>query len=50
MSVRPDTEREVEIHFVSPLFQALGYHREQEAAGFGIGYTKAVVHSTSKPT
>lgn len=36
MSVRPDTEREVEIHFVSPLFQALGYHREQEAAGFGI--------------
>jgi hypothetical protein len=36
MSVRPDTEREVEIHFVIPLFQALGYHREQEAAGFGI--------------
>ncbi len=35
-SVRPDTEREVEIHFVSLLFQALGYHREQEAAGFGI--------------
>lgn len=35
-SVRPDTEREVEIHFVSPLFMAFGYHREQEAAGFGI--------------
>jgi len=37
MSVRPETEREVEIHFVSPLFtQALGYQPEQEAAGFGI--------------
>jgi len=36
-SVQPDTEREVEIHFVSPLFtQGLGYKPEQEAAGFGI--------------
>ena len=37
MSVRPDTEREVEMHFVSPLFtQALGYKPKHEAAGFGI--------------
>jgi hypothetical protein len=36
-SVRPDTEREVEMHFVNPLFvQGLGYRPEQEAAGFGI--------------
>jgi Type I restriction enzyme R protein N terminus (HSDR_N) len=35
-SVRPDTEREVEMHFASPLFRELGYEEEQEAAGFGI--------------
>lgn len=35
-SVRPDTEREVEIHFAAPLFRELGYREEQEAAGFGI--------------
>lgn len=36
-SVRPDTEREVEIHFASPLFRdGLHYREEQEAAGFGI--------------
>jgi type I restriction and modification enzyme subunit R-like protein len=35
-SVRPDTEREVEMHFASPLFRELGYREEQEAAGFGI--------------
>jgi hypothetical protein len=35
-SVRPVTEREVEMHFASPLFQGLGYREEQEAAGFGI--------------
>lgn len=35
-SVRPDTEREVEMHFASPLFRELGYPEEQEAAGFGI--------------
>jgi Type I restriction enzyme R protein N terminus (HSDR_N) len=35
-SVRPDTEREVEMHFVGPLFRELGYREEQEAAGFGI--------------
>jgi hypothetical protein len=36
-SVRSDTEREVEIHFASPLFRdGLHYREEQEAAGFGI--------------
>jgi hypothetical protein len=35
-SVRPDTEREVEIHFAAPLFRELGYPEDQEAAGFGI--------------
>ena len=36
-SVRTDTEREVEMHFASPLFrEGLGYHEEQEAAGFSI--------------
>jgi hypothetical protein len=35
-SVRPVTEREVELHFASPLFHGLGYRDEQEAAGFGI--------------
>ena len=29
------SEREVEMHFVSPLFEQLGYREEQEAAGFG---------------
>ncbi|MHB8438223.1 MAG: type I restriction enzyme HsdR N-terminal domain-containing protein [Acidimicrobiales bacterium] len=29
-----DTEKEVELHFVSPLFHQLGYDDEQEAAGF----------------
>lgn len=37
MSVRPDTEREVEMHFVSPLFtRGLDYGWKHEAAGFGI--------------
>jgi type I site-specific restriction endonuclease len=29
------SEREVEMHFVSPLFEQLGYTQEQEAAGYG---------------
>ena len=33
--LRPGSEREVEMHFAAPLFQALGYSEEQEAAGFG---------------
>jgi hypothetical protein len=36
-SVRTDTEREVEMHFASPLFrEGLGYSEDQEAAGFSI--------------
>jgi hypothetical protein len=36
-SVRADTEREVEMHFASPLFrEGLGYSEDQEAAGFAI--------------
>lgn len=36
-SVSTATEREVELHFVSPLFRAgFGYTEEQEAAGFSI--------------
>jgi hypothetical protein len=36
-SVRTDTEREVEMHFASPLFrEGLGYSEDQEAAGFAI--------------
>jgi hypothetical protein len=36
-SVHTDTEREVEMHFASPLFcDGLGYSEDQEAAGFGI--------------
>ena len=34
MSVPLQTEREVEMHFASPLFHSLGYCDEQEAAGF----------------
>lgn len=29
------SEREVEMHFVAPLFEELGYSEEQEASGFG---------------
>jgi len=40
-SVRTDTEREVEMHFASPLFrEGLGYSEEQEAAGFGIRWAR----------
>ena len=40
-SVRTDTEREVEMHFASPLFrEGLGYTEEQEAAGFGIRWAR----------
>ena len=33
--LRLGSEREVEMHLVSPLFEQLGYREEQEAAGFG---------------
>jgi len=40
-SVRTDTEREVEMHFASPLLrEGLGYNEEQEAAGFGIRWAR----------
>jgi hypothetical protein len=40
-SVRTDTEREVEMHFASPLFrEGFGYGEEQEAAGFGIRWAR----------
>jgi hypothetical protein len=34
MSVRLDSEREVEMHFASPLLHGVGYGYEHEAAGF----------------
>jgi hypothetical protein len=40
-SVQTDTEREVEMHFASPLFrEGLRYSEEQEAAGFGIRWAR----------
>ena len=40
-SVRTDTEREVEMHFASPLFrEGLSYSEEQEAVGFGIRWAR----------
>jgi Type I restriction enzyme R protein N terminus (HSDR_N) len=33
--LRLGSEREVEMHFVSPLFEQFGYQQQQEAAGFG---------------
>jgi hypothetical protein len=40
-SVRADSEREVEMHFASPLFRdGLGYREDQEAAGFGIRWAR----------
>jgi hypothetical protein len=40
-SVHTDSEREVEMHFASPLFRdGLGYSEEQEAAGFGIQWAR----------
>ena len=40
-SVRTDTEREVEMHFASPLFrEGFGYSEDQEAAGFGIRWAR----------
>jgi hypothetical protein len=34
MSVVLDSEREVEMHFASPLLHGVGYSYEHEAAGF----------------
>jgi hypothetical protein len=42
--VRLDTERGIEMHFVAPLFQELGYREEQEAVGFGFTMWEGVNH------
>lgn len=47
-SVRLDSEREVEMHFVSPLFQELGYGEEQEAAGFQFDTWEGVQHRVAE--
>jgi hypothetical protein len=40
-SVPADSEREVELHFASPLFrEGLGYREDQEAAGFAIRWAR----------
>jgi hypothetical protein len=40
-SVPADSEREVEMHFASPLFrEGLGYREDQEAAGFAIRWAR----------
>ncbi len=47
-SVRLDSEREVEMHFVGPLFRELGYGEEQEAAGFPFDMWEGVHHRTAE--
>ena len=47
-SVPLDTEREVEMHFASPLFQELGYDDEQEAAGFQFDTWEGVHHRVAE--
>ena len=47
-SVRLDSEREVEMHFVSPLFRELGYGEEQEAAGFPFHTWEGVHHRVAE--
>jgi hypothetical protein len=44
MSVHLDSEREVEMFFASPLFHALGYTDEHEAAGFRFVMWEGVSH------
>jgi hypothetical protein len=46
--LRPGSEREVEMHFAAPFFQALGYTEEQEAAGFGITVWDGASHHRSE--
>ena len=46
MSVHLDSEREVEMFFASPLFHALGYTDEHEAAGFRFVMWEASSHRT----
>jgi hypothetical protein len=44
MSVPLDSEKEVEMHFASPLLHGLGYSYEQEAAGFRFDMWEGVTH------
>jgi len=46
--LRPGSELEVEMHFAAPLFRALGYTEEQEAAGFGITLWDGASHHRSE--
>lgn len=46
MSVHLDSEREVEMFFASPLFHALGYGDQHEAAGFRFVTWEGVTHRT----
>lgn len=47
-SVRLDSEREVEMHFVSPPFRELGYKEEQEAAEFPFDMFEGVHHRVAE--
>jgi hypothetical protein len=47
-SVGLDSEREVEMHFLSPLFQELGYKEEHEAAGFQFDMWEGVHRRTAE--
>jgi Type I restriction enzyme R protein N terminus (HSDR_N) len=47
-SVRLDSEREVEMHFASPLFRELGYSEEQEAAGYPFDTWEGVHHHVAE--
>ena len=46
--LQPGSELEVEMHFAAPLFQALGYNEEQEAAGFGVTVWDGASHHRSE--
>jgi hypothetical protein len=46
--LHPGSEREVEMHFAAPLFQALGYTEAQEAAGFGVTVWDGASHHRSE--
>ncbi len=47
-TVRLDSEREVEMHFASPLFRELGYTEDQEAAGFPFDTWEGVHHRVAE--
>ena len=47
-SVRLDSEREVEMHFASPLFRELGYAEDEEAAGFPFDMWEGVHHRVAE--